>query len=113
MKTKITKIVSLMLLTVFITGKVNAKSTNPKDIDKILKKEISYPDFAKQQKLEGIVLINFSVNSDGTISVNLTNGSNASLKDYVVEKLEHLKIIPSKNNCDKNYNVKFNFTFEK
>jgi len=113
MKTKIITLVSLMILTVTITGKVSAKSIDPKEMDKILKKEISYPDFARQQKLEGIVLVNFSVNPDGTIAVNLTNQSDASLKDYVVSKLKQLRIIPSKGISEKTYNVKFNFRFEK
>ena len=105
--------ISLMMLTVAITGSVSAKSTNPKEIEKFLKKEISYPDFAKQQKLEGIVLVNFSVNSDGSINVNLTNESDVNFKDYVVAKLKQLKIIPSKNYIGKSYDVKFNFKFEK
>ena len=106
-----TTIVSLMILTVSTIGKVNANSIKPVSMDKMLKKEISYPDFAKQQKLDGTVLVSFSVNADGTISVNLTNDSNASLKDYVVEKLKQLKIIPSADNTDKTYNVKFDFKF--
>ena len=113
MKTKIILIVGLILLTVAITGKVSAKSIDPKEIDKILKKEISYPDFAKQQKLEGIVMVNFSVNTDGTISVNTTNQSDASLKDYVVAKLRKLRIFPLNDNSVKTYSVKFNFRFEK
>jgi TonB family protein len=113
MKTTIITIISLMLLTVAGSNKVNANSINPGSINKLLQKEISYPDFAKQQKLEGIVLVNFSVNTDGTISVNLTNASDASLKDYVVSKLKQLKILPTKDNVDKTYNVKFDFKFEK
>ena len=114
MKATMVTTISLMLFLIATSTKVNAGNTNlPENIDEILKKEISYPDFAKQQKLEGIVLVNFSVNSDGTISVNLTNESNASLRDYVVEKLKKMEILPSKNNINKTYNVKFDFELEK
>lgn len=111
MKTLIA-IISLMLLALIDTS-ANASTRKPKDIGKILQKEISYPDFAKDQKLEGTVLVSFTVNTDGSITVNLTNESNATLKDYVVSKLRSLKIIPTKENTGKTYDVKFEFKLEK
>jgi outer membrane biosynthesis protein TonB len=111
MKTLIVTI-SLMLLTLTFTS-ANASTRKPRDINKILQKEISYPDFAKTQKLEGTVLVSLTVNTDGTIKVNLTNDSNATLKDYVVSKLQSLKIIPSSENAGKSYDVRFEFKLEK
>jgi len=113
MKTTIITIVSLVLLTIGGSCNVNANSINPGNVEKLVGKEISYPDFAKQQKLEGVVLVDFSVNPDGTISVNQANASNASLLDYVVAKLKQLNIIPSKDNINKTYDVKFDFKSEK
>jgi TonB family protein len=111
MKTLIVTI-SMMLLTLTFTS-ANASTRKPKDINKILQQEIIYPDFAKEQKLEGTVLVSFTVNTDGTIKVNLTNESDATLKDYVVSKLKSLKIIPTKENAGKSYDVKFEFKLEK
>ncbi len=88
-------------------SKAGIPSTNEK-IDNILKKEISYPDFAKKQKLEGVVLVSFTVKADGSVKINLTNESNNSLKDYVVKKLQSLKVVTN-DSCDKTYNVKFEF----
>jgi len=113
MKTTIIILISLVLLTVANSDTANAGNPKTTSIDKLLNKEISYPDFAKQQKLEGFVLVNFTVNSDGTICVNLTNESDANLKDYIVGKLMKLKIIPSKENTGKTYDVKFEFKREK
>ena len=113
MKTTIITIVSIAMITIAGSGKVNAKSINPGNVEKLVSKEISYPDFAKQQKLEGVVLVDFSVNPDGTISVNGANASNASLLDYVVAKLKQLNIIPSKDNINKTFDVKFDFKSEK
>ena len=101
------------MILITIAGNVSAGGIKPENIDKLIKKEISYPDFAKQQKLEGIVLVNFTINLNGTISVNLTNESNTSLKDYVVAKLLQLKLIPTNDSLNKTYNVKFDFKFEK
>ncbi|MFA5780647.1 MAG: hypothetical protein WC868_00050 [Bacteroidales bacterium] len=113
MKIKMTILISLVIFTIASLDTANAGNPKTTSIDKLLNKEISYPDFAKQQKLEGFVLVNFTVNSDGTICVNLTNESDANLKDYIVGKLMNLKIIPSKENTSKTYDVKFEFKREK
>ena len=111
MKAIMITITSLILLTVISAG--STKAGNPKDINKILKKEISYPEFAREQKLEGVVLVSFSLNSDGTIKVIMTNESDATLKDYVISKLKKLKMLPAKSDAGKTYDVKFEFKFEK
>lgn len=113
MKTTIIAIISIVLLSVAVRGNANANSITPGNLEKMIGKQISYPDFAKQQKLEGVVLVDFSVNPDGTISVNEANASNASLLDYVVAKLKQLNIIPSKDIVNKSYDVKFDFKSEK
>ncbi len=113
MKTTIIAIISIVLLSVAVGGKANANSITPGNIEKMIGKQISYPDFAKQQKLEGVVLVDFSVNPDGTISVNEANASNTSLLDYVVAKLKQLNIIPSKDIVNKSYDVKFDFKSDK
>lgn len=111
MKAILIIILSLVIIITSTSKSVNAG--NPKDINKILNKEISYPDFAKQQKIEGMVLVNFSINTDGSVKVNLTNESDATLRDYVVSKLKKIKILHSKNEAEKTYNVKFEFKIEK
>jgi outer membrane biosynthesis protein TonB len=102
---------SMVLLT---AGAGNANAGNPKTsgIDRLLKKEITYPDFARSQKLEGMVLVSFSLNSDGTINIQLTNESSATLKDYVISKLKSLRFTTSSGSDNKTYNVKFVFSYE-
>jgi hypothetical protein len=113
MKTIIIILISLM--TINITGN-SAKAANidtPTKIEKLLKKTISFPDFAKNEKMEGIVLVNFTVNSDGTLSVNLTNESSEALKNFVVSKLSQIRLKPGNTEEGQTYNVKFEFKFEK
>ena len=113
MKTLIISLISLMILCA--TGSV-AKATdsdNPTKIEKLLKKIITYPDFAKKEKIEGVVLVNFTVNSDGTLNINLTNESSEAFKKYVVDKLSLIKLKPGTTEEGKTYNVKFEFKYEK
>jgi hypothetical protein len=111
MKTIMIILASMVLLTAG-TGKVNAGNPKHFSIDRLLKKEITYPDFARSQKLEGMVLVSFSLNPDGTINIQLTNESSATLKDYVVSKLKSLRFATSSGGDNKTYNVKFVFTYE-
>lgn len=57
-----------------------------------LKKEIqslvSFPDFAKQNKTEGFVLVQFEYDSDGYLKVLNANSNDDLLKNYVIQKLE-------------------------
>jgi len=111
MKTKSTILIGIAVI--IIASFVKAGNPKSSSIDKIIKKEISYPEFAKKQRLEGVVLVNFSVNKDGSIKVNLTNESDTNLKDYVVSKLKLIKVKNPEENNTLSYDVKFEFKFEK
>ncbi len=113
MKTIIISLISLMLISTTGGFAKAANSDNPTKIEKLLKKTISFPDFAKKEKMEGVVLVSFTVNSDGTLSVNLTNESSEAFKKYVVDKLSQIKLKPGNSEAGKTYNVKFEFKFEK
>jgi len=106
---------TLILTLVFaIAFAVNtfASGINPKnDIKKTLSKEISYPEFAKEQKLEGVVMVSFSINENGFINIDLTNASNEDLKEYVVGKLKNL-IFKNSDKAESKYNMKFEFKFQ-
>lgn len=113
MKTIIIFLIGLMVISV--TGN-SAKATttdNPTKVEKLLKKTIAYPDFAKKEKMEGVVLVSFTVNNDGTLSINLTNESNKVLKEYVVDRLNQIKLKPENTEKGKTFNVKFDFKYEK
>ena len=90
-----------------------ANIDNPTKVEKLLKKTISFPEFARKEKIEGVVLVNFTVNADGTLNVNMTNESSSALKDYVISKLSMIKLKPGNSEEGKTYNVKFEFKFEK
>lgn len=113
MKTIIISLISLLIITAASSSSWAATTDNPTKIERLLKKTISFPEFAKQEKMEGMVLVSFTVNSDGTLKVNLTNESDTSLKDYVLKKLSQIKLKPGNTEEGKTYNVKFEFKYEK
>jgi outer membrane biosynthesis protein TonB len=114
MKTIIISLISLMIISA--TGSFANSNTNidsPSKIEKLLKKTITFPEFAKKEKMEGVVLVSFTINNDGTLKVNLTNESSETLKKYVIEKLKSIKLLPGNREEGKTYNVKFEFKYEK
>ena len=113
MKTIIISLICLTLLTAAGNVAKASNSDNPTRIEKLLKKSVAFPEFAKKEKMEGIVLVSFTVNSDGTLNVNLTNESSVALKEYVLGKLGMIKLKPGSSEEGKTYNVKFEFKFEK
>lgn len=112
MKAIIISLASVLIIA--FSGVSNANTISPKggDIKKLIQKQVSYPDFAKEQKLEGVVLVDFTLNADGTIKVNTTNQSDINLKDYVVTKLKQIKLKPD-TSAAKSYSVKFDFKYVK
>jgi outer membrane biosynthesis protein TonB len=111
--TIITMMIGLMLISATGSFAKTANTYNPTQIEKLLKKTIAFPEFAKKGNIEGIVLVSFTVNSDGSLNVNMTNESSDALKEYVVEKLLNIKLKPGNAEEGKTYNVKFEFKIEK
>ncbi|HNW99627.1 MAG TPA: energy transducer TonB [Bacteroidales bacterium] len=110
----IISLISLMIISA--TGSfANTTATidSPSKVEKLLKKTITFPEFAKQEKIEGVVLVSFTVNNDGTLKINLTNESSETLKKYVIEKIKSIKLLPGNREQGKTYNVKFEFKYEK
>lgn len=112
-------IIGLVLLAIISTSNVSAGNLNPTKLNKILQKVLPYPDFAKEQSIEGIVLINFTLDSDGNIQIKMTNESDITLKDYVVKKLKSINIFALKDtteeeieDTEESYDVKFVFKLE-
>lgn len=113
MKTIIIILISLVILSSAGHVASAANTDNPTKVEKLLKKTIAFPEFAKKENIEGVVLVSFTVNNDGTLSVNMTNESSKALKEYVVEKLLKIRLKPEKAEEGKTYNVKFEFKIEK
>lgn len=93
MKTRIA--IVTMLLGLFITGTAFAgepvpamKAEATKAVAEFLQDEINYPAFASETDMECTVLVDLSINEDGTLEVNGANGKFGCLKDHVVKAIE-------------------------
>lgn len=80
-----------------------------RELNKALRKQIQYPAFAKQEKMQGMVAVKYEVQSSGNISVLEINASHQELEAYVRGKLEEVTI--NDRSAEGIHYVKFVFRF--
>ena len=94
MKTK--NLVLALIASIFTIGSLiaNEPTMAPKAISSsvadFIKEEISYPQFAKDEKFNGDVLLQLVIEEDGTFEVTAANSLNTDVKDHVIELVENL-----------------------
>lgn len=86
-----------------------ATSPTSDKLERALRKEIRYPEFAKSEQLFGLVLVEFEVLPSGKVQVNKINTSHENLGAYVKSELEKIQV-EDLNEIGKHY-VKFKFRF--
>jgi len=86
-----------------------ASSPSSDKLERVLRKEITYPEFAKSEQLFGLVLVEFEVLPTGKVQVNKINTSHENLGTYVKSELEKITVA-NLNEVGKHY-VKFKFRF--
>lgn len=79
------------------------------ELKKKIKRTIIYPEFGKETKLHGLVMVHFVVNSEGSIEVKEINASDSDLADYVKEQLERIEKVERTSEGD--HFVKFRFRY--
>ncbi len=90
---KIKTMKTLVVIFIFSLSLVGFAQANTNDVlSDIIKNEIKYPDYAKEQKIEGVVLVSFFVDGGGLIHIEESNASNDFLRDYVLSRLKNLVI---------------------
>jgi TonB family protein len=107
-----TKIIVLLAAGIFFSTLAMAAKTpvkKPESFSERLRSEITYPQTAFQNKVEGMVLVGFTVDEKGNIKINGVNASNKELCDHVVRILGKTKALPSDMVYGKSFNMKFVF----
>lgn len=84
-----------------------AMSINDPTVEQAVRNEISYPKVAIDNNIQGLVLVEFSIDKNGQIDITGINSSDVTLKDYVVTKLKRM-IFPGKE-TEGTYAMKFDF----
>ncbi len=98
-----------LFLSLSTLSMANSPLGEGKELNKEIKKKVNYPDFAKESKLYGVVMVHFVVNSDGSIDVKEMNASDSALGAYVQKKLESIEVDELAAQGD--HYVKFRFRF--
>jgi len=74
-----------------------------------LQKQITYPEFAKQQRIEGVVALTMRFNSFGNVEIIDSFGSDPQLESYVHDQLYKLHLKDCAVQINKPYNLRFSF----
>jgi hypothetical protein len=74
-----------------------------------LQRQVTYPEFARQQKIEGVVAVTMRFNSFGNVEIINSFGSDPQLERYVHEKLNNLHLKDCAVQINKPYNLRFTF----
>jgi len=81
----------------------------PFDTRQLIADRLSYPEFAREAGLEGIVSVSCKYDEEGYLKVVGCNCSNILLRDYVVSVIEDIRLRSGIVSLDKEYVLKFNF----
>ena len=82
-----------------------------KEVTKIIKKEVKYPEFAIEEKFQCCVVVSVVIQDDGTMEVDCANCVDQRMKDYVVSTIENVHSEKLKEYAGQTVNVRVNFSF--
>ena len=74
-----------------------------------LQRQVSYPEFARQQHLEGVVALTMQFNREGNVEIIDSFGSDPRLESYVHDVLFKLHLKDCAVQIGKPYNLRFTF----
>jgi len=80
-----------------------------KEVTKIIKKEVHYPQFAIEEKFQCCVAVSVVIKEDGTLEVDCANCIDPRMKDYVVSTIENSSSDKLKSFAGQNVQVKIYF----
>ena len=82
------------------------------DTKQIIAEKIGYPAFAIEKHIEGIVEINFIIDSDGKIVIADIESESTELKNYVQTQIEGIRLSENLNDPKLMYSLKLNFNLK-
>jgi diaminopimelate epimerase len=116
MKTKlIASIIALVFLTSQAVAKDNkketstTKTTSSLSLPQQIKKNVGYPNFAKNVMTTEEVYLTFTVTKDSLLEIKEASTDNPHLKAYVMEQLNNIKVMVDGNSINKSYAIKLVF----
>jgi len=76
--------------TAFATTPLKLNNDASKAVSSILKQELKYPKFAKEDNFECCVLVRLIINDDGSFTVDCVNCTNTTMKTHVTNAIEKI-----------------------
>ncbi|MEI6122950.1 MAG: hypothetical protein WCQ95_04910 [Bacteroidota bacterium] len=107
--TKSLTAVAVLIFTMQLGFAANHHPDEANNLKKFMEKNVPYPEFAKEKFLSGFVVISFTVENGGEITLKAINGSTPEFKDYVETKLKSLKMDKPEKYLGKTHYYKFDF----
>lgn len=104
-----TKFLFVLLFSIIFNGIAIAAEKSNEPLNKVIRKSISYPTFAKEARLHGVVLVEYRVNPTGQVTVTKINASNQRLGRHVKNELE--KLVLNDNRTTGVHFAKFSFKY--
>ena len=116
MKTqKLMKTLIVIFTIIFITSTTITSAPNKDKYEKVqsyINNHMNYPESKNAEKVNGIVLVEYSVNSDGSLNLSGINASNQMLKEYVELQFSKLEITDTSFADDTSFICKYVFVDE-
>lgn len=109
---KTLKFLSALFIIALISGELFAKDNKnleQQSVNCLIKKEISYPPMAIENRIEGTVIVQYRLSEEGKIIVEKINYENVILGDYIKERLSKISIDKSKITCKEPMLIRFDF----
>jgi outer membrane biosynthesis protein TonB len=91
-------------------GELEAKELKtPPSIQKQIEKQMGYPLFAKEFKIEGESILTFKIKKDGSIEVMKVTGKDVRLNKFVSAKAKRFRFKTKESQNGQVYSVTFTF----
>lgn len=105
MKTKLVLLIAALFIGVSFSQAEELKTL----VTNKVKAEISYPEFAIKNGIEGDVLVSFKLDATGKFTVYQVNASDEDLKKYVVNSIENFKPLKMVASGEEHFHMKIHF----
>lgn len=95
MKTRIATLTVLLglfvIATTFANTPVPASKAVSNSVAEYITSELEYPEFAINDKQEGVVVVSLIIQDDGTFVVDASNALNENMKKHVIKTIRNLQ----------------------
>jgi|GEM_PF-1704332 len=112
MKTKLISIVAMLMLTLtfsYAENPSNGYAKSPTDLQQTINSQISFPESAIENLIEGAVFVEFTVKADGSIEVLNCFSEQGELQCYVFATLSAMKITPEAEVVGQTFSMRIDF----